>query len=172
LQILFLNLVTDVFPALALGLGEGEKDIMKYPPRPVDEPIMPRPLWITTIVYGLCITAGVLGITLFAHFYLDLDPARVNNMAFYTLVLGQLLNIFNLPKRGTSFFNNEVTRTPWVWGAILLCLLLTGLGYLIEPLREILSLVPLQWTELGWVVVFSVASLALAQLVKRMGGTV
>jgi Ca2+-transporting ATPase len=172
LQILYLNLVTDVFPALALGLGEGEERIMKQPPRPVDEPVMTRRLWVTTIVYGLAITAGVLGISAFAHFYLGLDDARVNNMAFYTLVLAQLLNVFNLPKRQASFFKNEVTKNPWVWGAILLCIALTGLGYLLPPLREILSLVPLSLGQLGWVVVFSAGSLLLSQLVKRLGGTV
>jgi Ca2+-transporting ATPase len=172
LQILYLNLVTDVFPALALGLGEGERDIMEDPPRPIDEPIMPRMLWISTVVYGLAITVGVLGIVLFAHFYLDLEAEKVNNMAFYTLVLGQLLNVFNLPKRNLSFFRNEVTRNAWVWGAILLCILLTALGYIIAPLRSVLSLVPLSWAELGWVCAFALVSLILAQLVKRLGGTV
>ena len=172
LQILFLNLVTDVFPALALGLGEGEKNIMKHPPRSLSEPIMPRKYWVSTIVYGLGITVGVLGITVFAHLHLNLDSAKVNNMAFYTLVLGQLLNILNLPKRNESFFVNEVTKNPWVWGAILLCILITALGYIITPLREILSLVPLGWEELGWVMLFSLASLGISQLIKKLGATV
>lgn len=172
LQILYLNLVTDVFPALALGLGEGEKDIMKRPPRPLDEPIMPRMLWVSTLVYGLCITAGVMGIVLFAHYHLALSAEAVNNMAFYTLVLGQLFNVFNLPKRSVSFFNNEVTRNAWVWGAILFCILLTAMGYLIPALRSVLSLVPLTWGQLGWVGVFASGSLLLTQLIKRLGGTV
>ncbi len=132
---------------------------------------MPRQFWVSTLVYGLGITVGVLGITILAHLYLELEPEKVNNMAFYTLVVGQLLNIFNLPKRNISFFNNEVTRNPWVWGAIFLCLLLTWLGYLLAPLREILSLVPLQWEELGWVAVFSLVSLVTSQIVKRIGVT-
>lgn len=172
LQILYLNLVTDVFPALALGLGEGESGIMRQPPRPVDEPIISRKLWTSTLVYGLCITAGVLGIVLFAYYYLELEAEKVNNMAFYTLVLGQLLNVFNLPKRSVSFFNNEVTRNTWVWAAILLCIVLTALGYLIPPLRTVLSLVPLSGEQLGWVVAFAFGSLLLTQIIKRLGGTV
>ncbi len=172
LQILYLNLVTDVFPALALGLGEGQKNIMQHPPRPLDEPIMPKKYWLSTIIYGLGITAGVLGITVFAHFYLKLDPAKVNNMAFYTLVLAQLLNVFNLPKRDESLALNEVTKNPWVWGAIILCILLTLMGYFLSPLAEILSLVPMGWEELGWVIAFSLLSLGLVQLVKRLRGTV
>jgi Ca2+-transporting ATPase len=172
LQILYLNLVTDVFPALALGMGEGERDIMQEPPRDPKEPIISRKLWISTIVYGLGITAGVLGITIFGHHYLALPDQQVNNMAFYTLVLAQLLNVFNLPKRHQSFFRNEVTRNWWVWGAIVLCILLTALGYMVPPLRQVLSLVPLDGVQLAWVGAFAVGSLLLTQLVKRLGGTV
>lgn len=172
LQILYLNLVTDVFPALALGMGEGEKGIMKEPPRDPDEPIIPRRLWIATIVYGLGITAGVLGITFFAHYFLALPDQKINNMAFYTLVLAQLFNVFNLPKRELSFFRNEVTKNLWVWGAIVLCMLLTAMGYFIYPLRQALSLVPLTAGQLLWVLVFAVGSLIITQLIKRLGGTV
>ncbi len=172
LQILYLNLVTDVFPALALGAGEGEKDIMNQPPRDPEEPIMPRKLWITTLVYGLGITAAVVGITLFAHFYLKAADDVVNNMAFYTLVLAQLLNVFNLPQRHLSFFRNEVMKNPWVWGAIAICLLLTILGYLIPPLRQTLLLVPLTAAQILWVIAFAFGSLVITQLIKRLGGTV
>ena len=130
---------------------------------------MPRSLWVATLVYGLGITVGVLGISLFAHFYLGAKPGIVNNMAFYTLVLAQLFNVFNLPKRSSSFFNNEVTRNPWVWGAILLCILLTALGYILEPLRQVLSLVPISGEHLIWVVVFSGLSLLVSQLMKWVG---
>ena len=169
LQILYLNLITDVFPALALGLGEGQKDIMKDLPRPTNEPILPQKLWVSIITYSVGITIGVLGITLFAHFHLELKAEQVNNLAFYTLVLGQLLNVFNLPKSEVSFINNEVTRNYWVWGAIMLCITLTLLGYLAPPLRVILSLVPLKVDHLGWVVVFSFVSLLITQIMKRIG---
>jgi Ca2+-transporting ATPase len=137
---------------------------MNAKPKSPGEPIMPRSLWLITILYGLSITAGVLGISAFAHFFLQVDAAKVNNMAFYTLVLAQLLNVFNLPKPGTSFFRNEITRNAWVWGAILLCILLTGIGYIITPLRDALSLVPLTLQELLYVVVFSIISLGIAQI--------
>ena len=114
LQILFLNLITDVFPALALGLGKGEEDLMNQPPRDPQEPIMTRKLWFTTVVCGLSITMAVLGITFYSHFKLQLMPEEINNMAFYTLVVAQLLNIFNMTSRRTSFFLNEVTQNKWI----------------------------------------------------------
>lgn len=135
LQILFLNLVTDVFPALALGLGKGEEDIMEQPPTDPRDPIMNRQDWLATAIYGLCISASVLGVVVYANSRLQLTPQTINNMAFYTLVLAQLFNVFNMPKYHESFFKNEVTRNLWVWGAIVLSLLISVAAYLIPRCR-------------------------------------
>jgi len=168
LQILFLNLITDIFPALALGLGKGEKDIMKLPPRKPDEPIMTRNLWYSTIVYGLSITTAVLGITLYAHYVLALSSDVINNMAFYTLIFAQLLNIFNMPRRQLSFFKNEVTSNVWVWAAILLCVILTLLAYVIPAVSRVLYLVPLTGEQTGLIVLFGFVALVMAQIIKRL----
>jgi Ca2+-transporting ATPase len=168
LQILFLNLITDIFPALALGLGKGEVDIMDKAPRKPDEPIMTLKLWKTTIIYGLCITAGVLGITVYSHFVLKLPSNEINNMAFFTLIFAQLLNVFNMPKRHLSFFKNEVTLNPWIWYAIALCIFLTGAGYFTPAIAKALSLIPLSADKFGLVILFGFGSLALAQIIKRL----
>ena len=172
LQILFLNLITDIFPALALGLSKGEEDIMKLPPRKSDEPIMTRKLWSSTIIYGLSITTAVLGITIYAYFVLELSAVEINNMAFYTLIFAQLLNIFNMPRRQLSFFKNEVTTNIWVWSAIVLCVFLTISAYLIPPMAKALSLVPLSAYQLGLIIIFGFGALVLSQFIKRIGGTV
>ncbi|NAS12278.1 HAD-IC family P-type ATPase [Flavobacteriaceae bacterium R33] len=171
LQILFLNLVTDVFPALALGFGEGEQDVMARPPRKYKEPIMTAKLWASTVIYGISITAAILGITMFSHFELELPPEKINNMAFYTLIVAQLLNIFNMPKRHLSFFKNEVTKNPWVWGAIVLSLGITFCAYAIPVSARALSLVSIGWEELKWTILFGFSTLLLAQLMKRIGLT-
>jgi Ca2+-transporting ATPase len=171
LQILFLNLVTDIFPALALGMGKGEVDIMKRAPRKPNEPIMTPQLWSSTIVYGLCITAAVVGITAYAHFTLQLSPIKINNMAFYTLVLAQLFNVLNMAKNKVAFFNNEVIKNPWVWSSIAISLVITAGAYRIPAIAEALFLTSLSWDQLGWVLVFAFGSLALAQIIKRNGGT-
>jgi Ca2+-transporting ATPase len=62
LQILFLNLVTEVFPALALGVGEGEETIMKRPPRNPKEPILTRRHWLRIGGFSAWITVSVLGV--------------------------------------------------------------------------------------------------------------
>jgi Ca2+-transporting ATPase len=167
LQILFLNLVTDIFPALALGLGKGEIDIMDKPPRKPDEPIMTLKLWKATIIYGICITVGILGITAYSHFMLKLNPNEINNMAFFTLIFAQLLNVFNMPKRHLSFFKNEVTLNPWIWYAIALCIFITGVAYIIPPIAKALSMIPLSADKFGLVILFGFGSLGLTQIIKR-----
>lgn len=168
LQILFLNLVTDVFPALALGLGKGEEDIMEQPPRDPKEPILTRRDWYATMVYGLSISASVIGIVVYSNFVLKLNWDIINNMAFYTLVLAQLFNVFNMPKREESFFNNEVTKNGWVWAAIALSILITLSAYLVPPIAEALKLLPISIEQLIITVLFAFGSIVLAQLIKRL----
>ena len=60
LQILFLNLVTDVFPAFALATGEGEDDVMRPPPRDPREPLLGGPQWLFIAGYGALLTASTL----------------------------------------------------------------------------------------------------------------
>jgi len=99
---------------------------------------------------------------------LDVASETINNMAFYTLVLAQLFNIFSMPKRQESFFKNEVTQNAWVWGAILLSLLPTIAAYLIPPVGNALSLQALSFEQISTVVGFALGSLLLAQLLKRL----
>ncbi|MCX2719912.1 cation-translocating P-type ATPase [Lentiprolixibacter aurantiacus] len=168
LQILFLNLITDVFPALALGLGKGEDDLMQQPPRKPTEPIMTRELWITTVICGMSITLSVLGITAYSYLKLQLSPEIINNMAFYTLVVGQLLNIFNMPLRKSSFFFNEVTKNAWVWGALVLCVLIVAISNLIPSVAMVLSLVPLSLWQWVIITLFGFASLLLTQITLQV----
>ncbi len=168
LQILFLNLVTDVFPALALGFGEGADDIMDKPPKKSDEPILASIQWRETLLYSTGISLAVLGIIFYGHYYLQLPSGQINNMGFYTLIVGQLLNVFNLPGKHISFWLNEVTRNLWVWLALLLCVILVGVAYLIPVVREVLALEPLSWWQLGLVGLFGAGSVVFSQLIKRI----
>ncbi len=172
MQILFLNLVTDIFPALALGMGRGQDGIMKQPPRTPDEPIITKKLWISINIYGLSITLAVIGVTVYAHFVMELSAKVVNNMAFFTLVLAQLFNVFNIPHRHVSFFKNEVTTNLWVWGAIGLSLLIMLIAYYIPLLKLVLSLTTLSKEQFTIIGLFGISALVLTQIIKRLGGTI
>ena len=124
LQILFLNLVTDVFPALALGAGEGDPNAMMRPPRPADEPIVAARHWRTIGLYGVLIAAVVLGVLLFSIHALGLTETQGRTVAFLTLAFAQLWHVFNMRDRGSGFVVNDITKNRYVWGALGLCTLL------------------------------------------------
>ena len=171
LQILFLNLVTDIFPALALGMGKGDKSVMNKPPRNPEEPIMTKLLWRSTIMYSLSIAIGVVAIVVYSYSFKTYSWAEINNMAFYTLILAQLLNVFNLPNRKISFFINEVTANGWIWGAIIFSVSIVIGAFSIPLFREILDLVPLNFHQLTLIMLFSLATLLLSQGAKRFNLT-
>ncbi|HLV82641.1 MAG TPA: cation-transporting P-type ATPase, partial [Devosia sp.] len=140
LQILFLNLVTDVFPAFALGLGAGDDTVMRQPPRDPAEPIIDRIRWITIAVLGGAITLATLAAFWLALHWLLLDLGPSVTVAFLTLALAQLWNVFNVRAPGGRLFVNAVTCNPWVWGAIALCLGLIAAALWVPGLSAILKL--------------------------------
>lgn len=140
LQILFLNLVTDVFPAFALGLGKGDQNVMQKPPRDPDAPILDRSRWTLISVLGGAITLSTLGAFLLALYWLKLEPAAAVTVAFLTLALAQLWNVFNMRDPDAGLFDNDVTRNPYVWGALALCLGLIGMAHWLPALADILGL--------------------------------
>ena len=121
LQILFLNLVTDVFPALALGASEGDPSAMTRSPRPVDEPIVGRRQWRTIGLYGVLIAAVVLGVLIGCIHVLGFSEPQAMTIAFLTLAFAQLWHVFNMRNPGSGFLRNGITRNRYVWGALALC---------------------------------------------------
>ncbi|AHM04539.1 Cation-transporting ATPase, E1-E2 family [Roseibacterium elongatum DSM 19469] len=140
LQILYLNLITDVFPAFALGLGRGDDAVMHRPPRDPDEPIVGRPEWQWIATLGAAITVSTLAAFAFALFWLGLDTGAAVTVAFLTLALAQVWNVFNLRDPEAGLLRNEVSRNPYVWGAIALCLALIGLALWQPFLADLLQL--------------------------------
>jgi len=167
LQILFLNLVTDIFPALALGMGKGNKLTMKNPPRNPSEGIIIKKDWINIIVYALLLALPIMLISWYCSYYLDYEPAICNNITFFCLALSQLWHVFNLSSRKIAFIKNEVTRNKFVWYALLLCVIIMAVFYLIPQLRAILGLQILSAEVWLIIVVTSFVPILLIQLLKR-----
>lgn len=170
LQILFLNVVTDVFPALALGMGQGDPGVMQRHPRPKDEALLPRRHWWTIATYGAYLAVGTLGAFFIAQEVLHLDPVQVVTVSFLTLACGQLAHVFNMRNRGARFWSNDVTRNPHVWGAIVLCLMLLVFAVYLPVLQRVLSTAPLRAE--AWIVValFSILPLALDVVARGIQG--
>jgi len=139
LQILFLNLVTDVFPALALGVCEGSPALMRDPPRDPREPILAERQWRLIFGLGAVIALSVLAALGLAVFWLDKPEQEATTIAFLTLALAQLWHVFTMRNVRSGWIGNEITRNPWVWAAVVLCLLLILLAVYWAPLAEVLS---------------------------------
>lgn len=163
LQILYLNLVTDVFPAFALGLGEGEKGIMKKPPRDPKERLLPKSSWAVVGVYGTVMTATVLSAFVVALYVLELEPERAVTVSFLTLAFAQLWHVFNMRAQKSGFIKNEITRNRFVWAALLLCSGLLMAAIYIPVLSQILGLT--QPDQSGWLTAlgFSLVPLVFGQ---------
>jgi len=139
LQILFLNIVTDVFPALALAAGEASPDIMQQPPRKKAEPIMTKGRWFGVSAYGLLITIAVLGSMALALQYFNMDEKKAVTVSFLTLAFAQLWHVFNMRDKNSGLFNNAIVRNPFVWGALVLCTLLLLSTVYIPVLARVLN---------------------------------
>ena len=170
LQILFLNMVTDVFPALALGMNRESKAVMERPPRDPKVPIISTKIWKAISGYAFAISLGVLCLTWYSHYYLSLDKMTINNMVFYTLTLAQLWHVFNLPGAKRSFWNNEVVRNPFIWGAILLCIFIVVFAYWVAPVNQMLGLTSVSFDLIFVAFVFSWIPVLLIQG-WRLGST-
>lgn len=169
LQILFLNLVTDIFPALALGMGEGDEHIMKEPPRDPKEPLVSRRGWLGIAGYGMLLTAAVLGALLLAIYWLGYSEAEAVSVSFLTLAFAQLFHVFNMRDRGSGLVDNEITRNLYVWGALALCSLLIAAAVYIAPLAEVLKVIPPGGD--GWTLVLTMSFLPalIGQALKSAG---
>ncbi|MFH5885235.1 cation-translocating P-type ATPase [Halalkalibaculum sp. DA3122] len=163
LQILFLNLVTDVFPALALGVGEAEDGVMERPPRPPEEPILDDTHWKGIFVYGLIITGSVLSVLYIALWVLELDNRAAVTLSFLTLALTQLWHVFNMRSSSSGILDNTIIRNGWVWGALLLCVLLLLLAVYIPPIAAVLQVQPPGIVGWGIVLGFSLIPLIAGQ---------
>ena len=162
IQILFLNLLTDVFPALALGLGKGDPAIMRSPPRPAGEPIVTRANWLCVSGNGLLLSGAVIGAFLIALLVLELEIQVAVTISFLTLALAQLLHVFNMTGPDSGLFRNEVTENPFVWGALALCIGMLLLVLYQPMFAEVLRLSAPD--ALGWSVVAGMAFLPLLVL--------
>ena len=168
LQILFLNMVTDVFPALALGLGKGDKTVMDRPPRGFDEDIVVNKDWISIGIYSLIITLSVILAVLYCKKFITPDDATANNVAFLTLAFAQLFHVFNMSSPNSKLFINEITKNRFVWYAIILCSGLVAFVYFVPQMRLVLGLKMLPVNV--WVVsiVASLIPLILIQIYKAI----
>ena len=140
LQILFLNIVTDVFPALALGVGPGSGKLMENRPRPAEEPVLTPAHWLSIGLHGTVISICVLAAMAVAVLYLKFDTVHAVTVSFCTLALAQVWHVFNMRGDPRRIFKNEITRNIWIWVAIVICVALVVIAVYMPLLSGLLEL--------------------------------
>lgn len=172
IQILYINLITDVLPALALGVTKAAPHIMERKPFSSSEPIIDRERWKALFVYSSVIAIATISAVFASHGLLHADEAwntdLCNNILFYTLIFSQVLHVFNMYfERGVSFFKSEVFTNHYVWYAVIACIILALLAYWIPPIRDVLKITIYGWKDWSIIIVFAFLSLLINQLLKR-----
>lgn len=173
-QILWINLLTDTAPALAMGFDPAPDDIMQHPPRKLTDRIIDTNMWIGIIWVGLVTAAATL-------VALDLglpggplggsgDITRARTMAFTTIVLAQLFNAFNARSDSVSAFHRLFTNRL-LWGAVGLSLILQVAVVHLGFLNTAFETTPLTLND--WALCFGLSSMVLwaveaKKLVTRM----
>ncbi|RJQ71925.1 MAG: HAD family hydrolase [Desulfobacteraceae bacterium] len=151
LQILFLNVVTDVFPALALGMGAGEPGVMDKMPRPRSEPVLTSRHWRAVAGWSTLMAACVLGALAIAFYGLAFDRRRAVTVSFLTLAFGKLWFVFNLRSPGTRLRDNEISKNPFIGSSIVWCAVLLILAVYLPGLSDVLKTQNPGWQ--GWLLI-------------------
>ena len=152
-QLLWINLITDSLPALALGMEEAEGDVMKRKPRNASDGVFAGGMGLDIAFQGIIITLLVLA-SFFAGVYFDMGyidiadmiagtaDAEGVTMAFITLSMVEIFHSFNMRSRRASIFTMK-TQNKWRWGAAALALALTVVPVEVDVLANVFGFMPL-----------------------------
>ena len=176
-QILWINLLTDSAPALAMGVDAETEDVMSRPPRSPEDRVIDHRMWAGVMLIGLAMAAATLAtIDIYLpdgliHGTRSLDSART--AGFTVLVLAQLFNALNARSDTVSAFH-RLFSNRWLWGAIALSVGLQVAAVHLPFLNEAFATVPLDPEQ--WLVCVAMASTVLwvseiRKLVLRLTGT-
>ena len=170
-QLLWLNLVTDSLPALALGVEPVEEGVMERPPRDAGQGLFDRRFslrlaWQGLMVGGLTLTAYYLGHTRLA--VPGLEGATANTMAFATLTMCQLFHAFNVRSEDRSLFSQGVLSNPSMNKAFLVGMALQLSVMLVPPLRQIFSVIAMGGRQWLAVLLLAAAPVPICEVSKAL----
>jgi Ca2+-transporting ATPase len=170
-MLLFLNLVSDGAPALALGMEKGEPGIMHRPPRPVGEPIINRDMLIGIGVQSVAMTVAILSSYLMAGArpgasLTDPDLATWRTVAFATLTLSELLRAFTARSERISVFKLGVFTNKTMNMAVFFSIAVVILVIYMPFLQVVFNTTALPLVDWLWVIPFALIDSAAAELTK------
>lgn len=161
-QLLFINLVTDSLPALAIGMEPGAPDILDRKPRDPKVGILDKSLITKVTLQGIIISVGVIAAFMIGR---QTSAAVACTMAFSTLTFARLLHGFNCRSQHSifkiGFKNNWYSLAAFVVGTLLLALIL-----FVPGLHSLFAVTPLTNTQLLWIIGLALMPTIIIQIVK------
>lgn len=174
IQLLWLNLVTDSFPALALGVEKGEPDIMNQPPRKTDEQIIDKNLIDNIITQSISIAVATLGAFFISLKFLhagesgEAQIVAAQTVAFITLILAELLRAFSARSEKYSVFELGLFSNKSLVYAFLGSLVLTLAVVYVPFLQNIFNLIPLRLIDWAIVLPLSFVPFSIGEIHKAV----
>ena len=177
-HLLFINLVTDCFPALALGMEEAEPDTMRRPPRDSKDGIFSGGLGFDVVYQGLLVTLITVGAYLIgsrmefgAGWFQQLRAAGESGhgmtMAFLTMSMCEIFHSFNMRSQRKSVFSLR-KQNKVLWAAMLGSLLLTTAVIEIPFIANAFGFIPIGWDEYGIAMGLAVLVIPVVEIVKAI----
>ena len=182
IQLLWINLVTDSFPALAIGVEPAEKNIMKQKPRDIDEPILDKKTLKNILIQTIALSSSIL----FAYIYsknidipkvlLQMYPTQsliehkeifASTVALVTLVLAEMMRSYT-SRSSESIFKIGLFSNKYVVMATSFSIFLTGLVMYVEPLAKVFRLVPLSLEHYLFIIPISCIPFVVGEIKKMI----
>lgn len=170
IQLLWLNLVTDSFPALALGVEKGDEDIMEVPPRNPNEPILDKETMFGIVSQAIAITIATLGAYYYGLYHYPDHIEGARTVAFFTLITSELLRSYSVrSSRFTLFHIGLFSNKTLVYGTTLSFVMMLVVIYVpfLQPYFETVSL---GVAELAVAIPLAFIPFAVAELTKIFRG--
>lgn len=163
-HLLFINLLTDSLPAIAIGMEKAEKDLLSEPPRNPKQGILTKDLMTALFVQG-----GLIAVCTMIAFYIGLstDSATASSMAFATLTLARLFHGFNCRSRH-SIFKIGLASNIYSVGAFFGGVLLLALVIFVPVMRTLFTVSPLSGYQIGMIALLAFIPTVIIQLYKVM----
>lgn len=167
IQLLWINLVTDSLPAIALGLEKEEKNIMSRLPRNPKKNLFADGLWWKIMIEGAMLGIFTLLAFSIGNRLYSVEVGRT--MAFLTLGILELVHSFNI-KSEESIFKIGVFENKYLIGALVLGVILQVIVVVVSPLAQIFSLVPLTGIQWLYTVLIAIAPIPIVEIQKAVNG--
>ncbi len=164
-QILWINLVTDTFPALALGMEAPEANNMSVPPRDPRKSFFADGMGVFLIIYG--VTLGLVTLAVYVWSYSHEGPQRANTMAFLVMGISQLFYMFNVRSQYTTMFAG-LKKNLWMYAAFAVSLGLQLMVVLVPQIASFFELEAINAFEWGIVFLACIVIIPVCEITKAI----